>query len=58
MYGTAEFFKTSTAEACGLIQSTLPLFDSQEKDTIEPTWGKEMAMYYLSKCEEGQAKKE
>lgn len=57
-YGTAEFFKTSTAEACGMIQKSLELFENQEKDTIAPSWGKEMALYYVNKCEEGQAKKE
>ena len=57
-YGTAEFFGTSTAEACEMVEKSLELFGQQEEETIEPNWGKEMALFYINKCEEGQAKTE
>ena len=55
MYNSALFFKTSTAEACGMIQRALQLYDNQEENTLKPSWGKEMALEYGQKCEEGQA---
>lgn len=55
MYNGALFFKTSTAEACTMIDRSLQLFADQNEDTIMPIWGKKFALESQEKCEEGQS---
>ena len=51
-YGTAQFFGSSTAEACGMAKNSLPIFESEEKgQSFDPTWGVEMANGLISQCE-------
>lgn len=51
-YGTALFFGSSTAEACGMAKNSLPIFESEEKgQSFNPTWGVEMANGLISQCE-------
>lgn len=50
-YGTAQFFGSSTAEACGLVEKSIPLFEAEEKGkSFEPTWGIEMAKELMATC--------
>ena len=50
-YGTAQFFGSSTAEACEMAQNSLPLFkEGSQADSFEPSWGDEMARGLLSQC--------
>lgn len=50
-FGMAQFFKASTAEACGLIKNSLLLFEEAEAGELDPQWGKEMATGMLKYCE-------
>lgn len=50
IYGTAQFFNTSTDEACGLINNSIALFEAEKPGEINPQWGKEMATSMLAKC--------
>tara|TARA_A100000171_G_scaffold40051_1_gene40083 strand:- start:2524 stop:3168 length:645 start_codon:yes stop_codon:yes gene_type:complete len=50
-YGTAQFFGSSTAGACGLVEKSIPLFSAEEKGkSFDPTWGIEMAQELMSSC--------
>jgi hypothetical protein len=50
-YGTAQFFNSSTAEACGMNSKSIALFEAEEKGkSFEPTWGVEMAQSMIAKC--------
>ena len=50
-YGTAQFFGSSTAGACGLAQKSIPLFNAEEKGkSFEPTWGIEVAEQLMAGC--------
>ncbi|KYG81001.1 hypothetical protein EV198_2880 [Roseivirga ehrenbergii] len=50
-FGTAQFFGSSTAGACGLAQKSIPLFNAEEKGkSFEPTWGIEVAEQLMASC--------
>lgn len=50
-FGTAQFFGSSTAEACGLARKALGQFDNQKSDNLlAPVWGKEMTVELLKQC--------
>lgn len=50
-YGTAQFFGSSTAEACGMNSKSIALFEAEEQGkSFEPTWGLEMAQSMIAKC--------
>ena len=43
-YGTAQFFGSSTAEACGTVEKSIQKFESYKADSaLAPQWGKSMA---------------
>jgi len=49
--GTAQFFGSSIAEPCQLVQKSIGLFDSyQPTSPIAPMWGKEMVKEYTGMC--------
>ncbi|WPP48645.1 hypothetical protein [Catalinimonas niigatensis] len=54
-YGTAQFFKSDTGEACQMVAKSLTLFE-QEKvaSTFSPAWGKEIAQSIQQECKEGE----
>ncbi|MBX2917225.1 MAG: hypothetical protein KF856_18300 [Cyclobacteriaceae bacterium] len=50
-FGTAQFFGSSTTEACGLALKALELFNTQNPgNPLAPVWGKEMTVELLKKC--------
>lgn len=50
-FGTAQFFGSSTAEACGVATKALALFESQKPASpVAPVWGKEMVEGMLKQC--------
>lgn len=50
-FGTAQFFGSSTAEACGMAKKALEQFDSYKSDNpLTPVWGKEMTGELLKQC--------
>ena len=50
-FGTAQFFGSSTTEACGLARKALEQFDNQKSDNLlAPVWGKEMTVELLKQC--------
>lgn len=50
-YGTAQFFGSSTAEACGTLAKALEKFDSFKSDNaLAPQWGRGMAEEMKGKC--------
>ena len=50
-YGTAQFFGSSTAEACDTITKSLQKFDTFKSDNpLAPRWGKGMAEGLKSQC--------
>jgi tetratricopeptide (TPR) repeat protein len=50
-YGTAEFFKSSTAEACATLAQSLEKFASFKTDNpVAPLWGKSMAEGMKEQC--------
>ena len=50
-YGTAQFFGSSTAGACGMVEKSISLFEAEEKGkSFEPTWGIEIAQGLMSQC--------
>ncbi|HET9054094.1 MAG TPA: hypothetical protein VFM90_07975 [Cyclobacteriaceae bacterium] len=50
-YGTAQFFGSSTAEACGTIEKSLEKFDTYKTENVlAPQWGKHMAEGLKSNC--------
>jgi hypothetical protein len=53
-YGTAQFFGSSTEEACQLNAKALMLFESKqtnkEKTTFDPVWGKRMSESFNKEC--------
>lgn len=52
-YGTAQFFGSSTDEACGMAKSALPIFETEAKgQSFDPTWGAEMANALIGQCEQ------
>lgn len=50
-YGTAQFFGSSTAEACGTAEKSLQKFASYKtENALAPQWGKQMAEGLKSNC--------
>jgi tetratricopeptide (TPR) repeat protein len=50
-YGTAQFFGSSTTEACSTLRKALDKFDSSgSASDLAPQWGKSMAEAMKSKC--------
>jgi tetratricopeptide (TPR) repeat protein len=50
-YGTAQFFGTSTIEACGTLSKALDKFETYKSaNALAPQWGKSMAEAMKSKC--------
>jgi len=51
-YGTAQFFGSSTAEACGTLSKALEKFDTFKSDNVlAPRWGRGMAEGLKEKCQ-------
>ena len=49
--GMAQFFGSPIDQPCAMVKQTVPTFEAQgEKQTIEPTWGKEMAEGIIKQC--------
>jgi tetratricopeptide (TPR) repeat protein len=50
-YGTAQFFGSSTTEACGLLKKSLEKFDTFKSDNpLAPQWGKQMGNRLKDQC--------
>ena len=50
-FGTAQFFKTSTAEACALVEQSLEKFNTYKpKGPLAPAWGRGMAESLRQQC--------
>jgi hypothetical protein len=50
-YGTAQFFGSSTAEACGTVAKAMQQFDTyKSENALAPQWGRGMAEGMKSKC--------
>jgi hypothetical protein len=50
-YGTAQFFGSPTAEACGTLTKSLEKFDTFKSDNpLAPRWGKGMAEGLKTQC--------
>lgn len=50
-FGTAQFFGSSTSEACTLARKALAQFDAaQTENPLAPRWGKEMTVQLLKSC--------
>lgn len=50
-YGSAQFFGSSTDDACAYMQKALSIYKNQaEKATIEPSWGQNQAQGMSEKC--------
>ncbi|HMG90440.1 MAG TPA: hypothetical protein VK589_10275 [Chryseolinea sp.] len=50
-YGTAKFFGSPAAEACGTLDTALQKFDSYRSDNpLAPQWGHEMALGLKKEC--------
>ncbi|MCE7864111.1 MAG: hypothetical protein DYG99_11280 [Bacteroidetes bacterium CHB5] len=50
-FGTAQFFGSSTAEACGLAKKALEQFSTYKSENpLAPVWGKEMVEELLKQC--------
>ncbi len=52
-YGTAQFFKSGTDEACAMVQGSLQLFEKEAQTNrgIQPHWGKGMAEQVSKACQ-------
>lgn len=50
-YGTAQFFGSSTSEACSTLNRSLEKFETFKSDNaLAPRWGKEMAERMMEQC--------
>lgn len=50
-YGTAQFFGSSTAEACGTIEKSLQKYETYKaENALAPQWGKPMAEGMKTNC--------
>lgn len=50
-FGTAEFFNSSTAEACGTLDKAIEKYASYKTENpLAPQWGKQMAEGLKAKC--------
>lgn len=51
-YGSAQFFGSSTADACALMQKALELYQAQEEEkSIDPSWGENQAVSMTNRCQ-------
>lgn len=51
-FGTAQFFKSSTAGACEKASNAMAMFDAPSSaDPLAPKWGKETAMQVAKQCQ-------
>ncbi|MCU0420014.1 MAG: hypothetical protein MUC38_10205 [Cyclobacteriaceae bacterium] len=51
-YGMAQFFKSSTAEACTMAQKALALFEGAKSESpLTPAWGRGMTEGLLAQCQ-------
>lgn len=50
-YGTAQFFNSSTDEACSAILKSITLFEAEQKEGFHPQWGKDMAEGMVKYCQ-------
>ncbi len=51
-FGTAQFFKSSTAGACEKASNAIAMFDAPPStDPLAPRWGKETAMQVAKQCQ-------
>lgn len=57
-YGVANFFGSSTEEACQLMQRGIQLIEQEKEDSLLPRWGKGMAEASARMCAKGEAKAE
>lgn len=49
--GMAQFFGSPIDKPCAMVKQTIPAFEAEgAKQTIEPTWGKEMAEGIIKQC--------
>ncbi len=49
--GMAQFFGSPTDKPCAMVKQTLPTFEANSgKQTLDPTWGKEMAEGIVKQC--------
>lgn len=54
-YGTAQFFKSDTGEACQMVTKSLTLFEQEKPaSTLSPVWGKEIAQSIQQECKRGE----
>ena len=49
-YGSAQFFKRNTDEACALAASSIPLFQAEPQEVLTPTWGLATAKSMAKAC--------
>jgi hypothetical protein len=50
-YGTAQFFGSSTVEACGTVDKSLQKFETfKAENVLAPQWGKQLAESLKSQC--------
>ena len=50
-YGSAQFFGSSTDEACAYMQKSLSIYKNEaESDSIEPSWGENQAQSMSERC--------
>lgn len=50
-YGTAQFFKSDTSEACRLAEQSLNLYEQDKSSaSFSPSWGKEIAEAMQQQC--------
>jgi hypothetical protein len=50
-YGTAQFFKSPTTEACGTLNQALEKFETfKSENPLAPQWGKSMAEKMKEQC--------
>lgn len=51
-FGTAQFFNSSTEEACAMASKAVEKFDTFKSDNVlAPGWGKEMALAMVKQCQ-------
>ena len=50
--GTAQFFGSSTDEACALVAASIPLFEAEDGSSINPHWGLNQAQRVSANCAE------
>lgn len=48
--GSAQFFGSSTDEACALVQNSIALFEAEDQNSITPHWGLNQAIAVSKSC--------